>query len=70
MSVTEYDFQVPYGVVEISKQKVLNISEKPIQKFFINAGIYVLDNSLIKNIDGKSYIDMPSLLKQQIIKIE
>jgi len=66
MCVTEYDFQVPYGVVESSKQKVVSISEKPIQKFFINAGIYVLDNSLQKNVDGKSYIDMPSLLKKQI----
>ena len=32
----------------------------------INTGIYVLDNSLQKNIEGKSHIDMPSLFKKQI----
>jgi len=66
MCIAEYDFQIPYAVVESSKQKIVSITEKPKYNFFINAGIYVIENSLYKSVDGKSYIDMPDLLKKQI----
>jgi len=66
MCVREHDIQVPYGVVKSSQQKVVSITEKPIQKFFINAGIYVLNPSLLLSVDGKSHIDMPNLLETQI----
>ena len=66
MCVREYNFQIPYGVVESSQQKVVSITEKPIQKFFINAGIYVLNPSLLSCVDGESPIDMPNLLETQI----
>ncbi len=70
MCIREYDFQVPYGVVDIEGHSVTSIVEKPIQKFFVNAGIYVLDSRLIKCIDGVSYLDMPNLLESQIEKGE
>ena len=68
MCIREYDFQVPYGVVEIEEQHVTTIVEKPVQKFFVNAGIYVLDQKLINKIDGQIYLDMPTLLEEQIEK--
>lgn len=40
MCVREYDFQVPYGGVNIEDSKILSIEEKPIHKFFVSAGIY------------------------------
>jgi dTDP-glucose pyrophosphorylase len=66
MCVREYEYQVPYGVVEIKKNHINNILEKPTHKYFVNAGIYVLDKSLIKKIDGKSKIDMPDFLMQYL----
>ena len=66
MCVSKYDIQVPYGVIEQDNDKIKDIIEKPIHNFFINAGIYVLSPSIRKYIDGKSYLDMPHLLKQQI----
>lgn len=68
MCVREYDFQVPYGVIEIDNSKIKKIEEKPIHSFFVNAGIYVLDKSLINRIDGKSYLDMTDLLNKEINK--
>jgi dTDP-glucose pyrophosphorylase len=56
--VREYDFQVPYGVVESDGMRINSIIEKPIHKFFINAGIYVLEPSLVKNIKTVGNIDM------------
>jgi dTDP-glucose pyrophosphorylase len=66
MCVREYDFQVPYGVIEIHDQKIKSIIEKPIHNFFVNAGIYVLEPELINKVDGIGYLDMPSLIEQQL----
>ena len=66
MCVVEYDFEVPYGVIEIQDSQVQDIIEKPIHKFFINAGIYVLNQELIKSISQAGYLDMPDLLRQRI----
>ena len=66
MCVREYDIKVPFGVVEIKKGRVERITEKPVHKFFVNAGIYVLNNKLIKQVDGKSYLDMPNFLENEL----
>jgi dTDP-glucose pyrophosphorylase len=66
MCVREYDFQVPYGVVEIDGCSIIEIKEKPVHKFFVNAGIYVLNKNLIEKIDGKSYLDMTDFLEKTI----
>jgi len=66
MCVREYTYQVPFGVVEIDKQFITSIVEKPIQRFFVNAGIYVFEPSLIDEVDGINYLDMPELLEQLI----
>jgi dTDP-glucose pyrophosphorylase/predicted transcriptional regulator len=66
MCVREYDFQVPYGVVQTEGQQLTGIVEKPIHKFFVNAGIYVLNSEVYRLVDGKSYLDMPQLLENRI----
>ena len=66
MCVREYDFQVPYGVIQAEEHRITSIVEKPVHKFFINAGIYVLNPDAINGIDGRSYLDMPSLLNEKI----
>jgi dTDP-glucose pyrophosphorylase/predicted transcriptional regulator len=66
MCIRECDFQIPYGVVSIEEQYVTNIVEKPMHKFFVNAGIYVIDPKLINQVDGNKYLDMPNFLENQI----
>jgi len=68
MCVREYDFQVPYGVVTIDRQSVSSVEEKPIQRFFVNAGIYVIGLDLLDKLDGISYLDMPNLFEDHIDK--
>ena len=36
-----YDIQIPFGTIEIENDKLVNIAEKPLKKYLINAGIYV-----------------------------
>ncbi|MHB8099927.1 MAG: nucleotidyltransferase family protein [Sulfuricurvum sp.] len=38
MCVHKYDFQVPYGVVNLDGNLILSIQEKPVHKFFVSAG--------------------------------
>lgn len=66
--VVEYDFQVPYGVIEMKKSKVKNIVEKPTHKFFVNAGIYIINPEVIAELTDPSYLDMTDLLKERIEK--
>jgi dTDP-glucose pyrophosphorylase len=64
--VREYDFQVPYGVIKSKGGQITSIQEKPIHRFFVNAGIYVLNPTILENIDGVSYLDMDQLLEEKI----
>ena len=66
MCVREYDFEVPYGVVQIDGGRVKDIVEKPVHNFFVNAGIYVLDHTLVKKVKGGDFLDMPTLLEERI----
>jgi len=65
LCVRQYEYQIPYGVVSTDQQRVLAIEEKPVQSCLANAGIYVLDHSLIKAIAMQQQLDMPNLLNQQ-----
>lgn len=61
MCVREYDLRVPYGVVTINDNVIQAIDEKPVQKFFVNAGVYVLQPEALLHVPKNKYLDMPSL---------
>ena len=66
MCVREYDFQVPYGVVNIKDSKIASIEEKPIHKFFVSAGIYMLSSEVLNYIPKNEFFDMPTLFEKLI----
>jgi dTDP-glucose pyrophosphorylase/predicted transcriptional regulator len=66
MCVREYDFQVPYGVVNMKDGKICSIEEKPVHKFFVSAGIYMLDPKTIDLIPKNEFYDMPTLFEKLI----
>ncbi|NQY23165.1 MAG: NTP transferase domain-containing protein [Campylobacteraceae bacterium] len=68
MGVREYDFQIPYGVVNIENQHIVAIDEKPLHKFFVNAGIYMLSPSVLLDIPDNQFFDMPTLFEKLIQK--
>jgi len=70
MGVREYDFQVPYGVVNIENENIVSIEEKPTHKFFVSAGIYILNPSTIEYIPNNMFYDMPTLFEKLIEKKE
>ena len=58
----EYQFQVPYGVIQFQDEYVTSMVEKPTQRHFVNAGIYVLSPEVTRSIQPNHPLDMPSLL--------
>lgn len=66
MCIREYKLQVPYGVVETEGAAIQKIVEKPTQQFFVNAGIYVLEPSVLQFIPKDTAYDMPHLFEKLI----
>ncbi|MEQ4676699.1 nucleotidyltransferase family protein [Providencia vermicola] len=66
MCVREYDYQIPYGVINGEGNKITSMIEKPIQRFFVNAGIYVVSPRVINSVPKNHRIDMPTLLEQHM----
>jgi dTDP-glucose pyrophosphorylase len=61
MAVREYDFQVPYGVVRLEGTRIKGVDEKPVHRFFVNAGIYALSPAALDHVPAERFFDMPSL---------
>jgi len=64
MCIREYGMEVPYGVVGLSQSNIISIEEKPVQQFFVNAGIYVLNPEVLKFIPSGTHIDMTAVFEQ------
>jgi len=66
MCVRDYEYQVPFGVISGDGNKVTAIVEKPVQRLFVNAGIYVINPAVRKKVASNQRIDMPTLLENSI----
>jgi len=66
MCIREYDYQIPYGVVKTQGSEIVSIKEKPLYKFFVNAGIYVLSPAALDLIPENKFHDMPTLFEEVI----
>jgi dTDP-glucose pyrophosphorylase len=70
MGVGEYEYEIPYGVVNIDGNKIYSIEEKPLHKAFINGGIYILNSNSIDLIPNDTFYDMPTLFDLLLKKDE
>ncbi len=63
MCIRDYEYQVPYGVIKLAGHQIVEIQEKPTERFFVNAGIYVLDPDVLDLVPTNEYVDMTSLFE-------
>lgn len=66
MCVREYEYQVPFGVVESKNELISAMVEKPFYRYHVNAGIYILSSDLVASIKEGTKIDMPTVLEERI----
>ena len=62
VAVRQYEMSVPFGVVETQGVNITKITEKPATAFLVNAGIYLLEPSIIKSIPVEQRMDMTDLI--------
>lgn len=68
VAVRVYDVQVPYGVIEMKGHHIAGVREKPQMRFFVNAGIYLLQPSVFKFIPHRQHFNMTDLIQKLVQK--
>ena len=58
----QHKINIPFGVIQTNGLDIIDINEKPDICNYVNAGIYMIDKSIIKLIPKNKYLDMPDLL--------
>jgi NDP-sugar pyrophosphorylase family protein len=61
MAIKLQEWQNPFGVVKTDGLQIIGYEEKPISQNYINAGVYVLEPSVIKLLRKSSKYDMPEV---------
>lgn len=62
MCTHQHEVQIPYGVIKTDgESNILKLEEKPIVRFHVNSGIYVLCPSVLNYLPKNEYFDLPSL---------
>ena len=65
MAMREHQQQVPYGVLKISDGYVVQeLVEKPVERYYVNAGIYILNPETLRQVPDQKFYDMPTLFNK------
>jgi len=52
----------PYGVLNIEKNVIQNVTEKPERRFNISSGIYAMSGRVLKHVPDKKFFTVPDLM--------
>jgi dTDP-glucose pyrophosphorylase len=66
VGVKVLETQIPFGVMQLEGARIVGVEEKPTYRDYVNAGLYVLNPSVLKEIPKGERFDMPSLLVPRI----
>lgn len=64
MAVREHTVEVPFGVIDLADEYLAGVTEKPRYSWFINAGVYVVEPSVLDLIVPGRALDMPALFER------
>jgi NDP-sugar pyrophosphorylase family protein len=62
VGVKVLDTQIPFGVIELEGNRIVAMQEKPVYRDFVNAGVYVLEPSIVDSVSPSERLDMPDLV--------
>jgi len=61
-----FSVQVPYGVVEATEANVLGLREKPVSRYLINSGVYVVSSSVLQTLPATQSYNITDLIDNLI----
>jgi dTDP-glucose pyrophosphorylase len=70
MGVHDYVQTVPFGVLDVAEGRILGIREKPTMTYPTNAGIYVLNPSLLERVPRNAMYTIPALVEDCLARGE
>jgi dTDP-glucose pyrophosphorylase len=62
IGLRNYEISIPYGVIESIGTRISRIVEKPVYRYFVNAGIYVIERAALNHIPQGCRFDMTDLI--------
>jgi dTDP-glucose pyrophosphorylase len=62
VALRPYEARVPYGLVELRDADVTAITEKPLVRGYVNAGIYLLTSEVVGLVERGRALEMPDLI--------
>ncbi len=72
MVIRKWSQQIPFGVVNLDGERIIDITEKPVIEKYTNAGIYVLSKVVTDLVNQNEPLDMPDLFarsKEKCLKL-
>ena len=63
-----YEVKIPFGVIGLSNDKIIDIEEKPKLKYMINGGIYLMKKKYMDLVPKNKYFNATDLIKVMIEK--
>lgn len=64
MAVRAHEWQHPFGVVQLQGVEIVGFEEKPLVRTHINAGVYVLEPTVLGLLGKGEHCDMPTLFER------
>ena len=61
-----YTVDIPYAIMELNENSIVNFEEKPKNTYYANAGIYLIKKEYIKKIPKDAFYNATDLMKQII----
>ena len=66
VGVCTYEMQIPFGVVDLDDGRVSGITEKPVVRKFVNAGVYLLSPAACAMLEPGAHCNMTELIERHI----
>jgi len=66
VGVKDYENKLPFGVLEIEDGSIMAIKEKPVERYHISAGIYVINPAVLDLVPKGEFFTIPSLIERLI----
>jgi len=64
VGIHEYTHTVPFGVVDVADDCIVQMREKPSEVWLTNAGIYVLEPAVVARVPKASEFPLPALIEE------
>jgi dTDP-glucose pyrophosphorylase len=66
VAIAAYQVAIPYGVIETEGHRVRGLREKPVSKYSINAGIYLISPQMLALVPRRGRLEMTDVIAHAI----